>query len=79
MNLYQIVNAHQRFVDTIYTSTETIAEVAIDSGVFVPFEPCTHGNTGRHIIEGSVRLVGIAEPEVEYEWCPGVGIGGETT
>ena len=70
---YRVGNPDQRFVGTIYSSWETIVEVAVDSGVFVPVELCEHGNTRRHIIEGTVRLVGIAEPTVDFEWCSGEG------
>ena len=52
-----------------HDNVEYIIDDLIRGGALKPVVPCEHGNTGRHIIEGTVRLVGIAEPIVEYDWC----------
>ena len=41
---------------------------AVREGAFTKVEPCEHGNTGRHIIEDTIKVYSRGP---DWEWCDG--------
>ena len=50
-------------------------EMLVDRCVLVPLEPCEHGNTGEHVIDGSmtVDVNHNGVPVLGFERCAGIG------
>ena len=53
-------------------SGEPVVDILVANGVLVPVEPCEHGNTGRHIIKGTVTVA--HDGSILWGECPGAGV-----